>query len=106
MTGVRWPEGRPDELPVRATLFRECCRALFSPVGGDGGARTWARAAAEFLGVAERNVYYWAAGTKYAPDGVLSELDKEIKRRLRDPQDQTPGLAAMKMVLGGTAPSS
>lgn len=73
--------------------FRWVCRILW----GEPGGHLWgAGEAARFLGVTERNVNYWGAGTKDVPPGVARELGEELRRRLDDPHDETPGLVVIR----------
>lgn len=51
-----------------APEFKAACVILW------GSGATWARRGAEVLRVQERNVYYFAAGSKPIPPGIADEL--------------------------------
>lgn len=79
-----------------AEHFRWVCRLLW----GDPGGSYWgAAAAAQFLGVTERNVSYFGGGGKEVPAGIARELGEELRRRLNDPLDETPSLTVIRHAL-------
>ena len=75
--------------------FRAACYLLW----GEREVYWGAKHAADFLGVTARNVFYWAAGDKEVPEGVASDLRKELRRRLRDDKDLKPELAVIRSVI-------
>lgn len=78
---------------MEAEHFRWVCRLLWGEAGGDH----WGAAgAARFLGITERNAYYFGAGTKAVPPGIARELGEELRRRLNDPLDETPSLLVIR----------
>lgn len=77
---------------MRPSEFRAVCQLLW----GWPGAQWGADRAAVHLKVNVRNVYYWGAGAKPIPAGVVQDLETEIRRRLDDPADTTPGLALLR----------
>lgn len=86
---------------MRGPDFRAWCHILWG-----GQDREWAHGAARYFQVSERNVHYWAAGDKPIPPGVVSEIGREIHRRLCDSTDRTPGLEpfrAAQLIDLGTA---
>lgn len=81
---------------MNAASFKAICQLLWGEPGWDWGMS----GAAVFLKVNERNVYYWGAGTKPVPEGVSRDLKAEVKRRLADETDPTPGLMPIRDAIG------
>lgn len=77
---------------MTGTEFKAACQLLWDarhPLG-------WVQHAAEFLNVSERNVYYFAAGSKGVPAGVSDELLREIVRRLVETTDGEPAFSVLR----------